>query len=462
VYLFYMKRIASIICGLYLSVVNLHAADFYVAPDRGSMANPGSQDRPWSSLQEVIDGGLIESREWESLPAESGTALRFKNPRAAVRAGDTLWLESGYYGDVTVNGFYNESPITIAAVAGHTPKFRTFTVRSSSHWVLKGLHVSPEFGEGDEPRTLLRLNSHRFGGPIHDITVDQCFIQSAGDTSAWSSKDWNDRAYSGIDVDGTRMTVRSNRLLNVDFGISVTATHSLIEHNTVENFAGDGLRGIGEHCVFQYNTVKNLYLVNSNHPDAFQSWSSGPDGPGSGELEGIIFRGNTIINYEDPEQPHRGNLQGIGCFAGMYVDWIIENNVIIVDHWHGISLVGARGCRIVNNTVIARDPTTKYQPWVRVAKHRNGMLSSNCVVRNNLGASKIYAEGSNMTVDHNVVVRFPGRFFVDPAGYDLRLRKESPAIESGSNEFAPETDIIGVIRPQGERVDLGAHEFVAE
>ena len=36
----------------------------------------------------------------------------------------------------------------------------------------------------------------------------------------------------------------------------------------------------------------------------------------------------------------------------MFVDWVIENNVVIVDHWHGITLGGARNCRIVNNTVI--------------------------------------------------------------------------------------------------------------
>ena len=60
-----------------------------------------------------------------------------------------------------------------------------------------------------------------------------------------------------------------------------------------------------------------------------------------GEVVGLVLRGNTIINYEDPDQPHRGTLQGIGCFDGMFVDWIIENNVIIVDHYHGITLSGA-------------------------------------------------------------------------------------------------------------------------
>jgi hypothetical protein len=117
------------------------------------------------------------------------------------------------------------------------------------------------------------------------------------------------------------------------------------------------MRGFGDHTTFQYNTIKNSYAVNGNHDDGFQSWSSGAGGVGTGEVVGIVLRGNTFINYEDPNQPHRGAMQGIGCFDGMYVDWVIENNVIIVDHWHGISFNGVRNTRIVNNTVL--DPNGK-------------------------------------------------------------------------------------------------------
>ena len=62
--------------------------------------------------------------------------------------------------------------------------------------------------------------------------------------------------------------------------------------------AGNGLRGLGNHCTFQYNTVKNCYDVNRNHDDGFQSWSVGPNGIGTGEVVRMVLRGNTIINYE--------------------------------------------------------------------------------------------------------------------------------------------------------------------
>ena len=40
----------------------------------------------------------------------------------------------------------------------------------------------------------------------------------------------------GISADGTRITIRRNRLTNVNFGISVGASHSLIERNCIVNF----------------------------------------------------------------------------------------------------------------------------------------------------------------------------------------------------------------------------------
>ena len=48
-------------------------------------------------------------------------------------------------------------------------------------------------------------------------------------------------------------------------------------------------------------------------------------------------------------------MQAIGCFDGWFVNWVVENNVIITDHWHGITFLGMRDSRIVNNTVIDLD-----------------------------------------------------------------------------------------------------------
>lgn len=452
-----MIRILFCLATLLVAASSARAGDFYIDPQRGDAAGDGSADKPWRSLQEVIDQGLVQTRRWDALPYNAERKLVPANESAPIKPGDTVWLRNGDYGDVTIRKHYNTGLISLAAEPGHTPRFRSLLLQSSAHWALRGLHVSPEFGSGKKPRTMIEIQSHGWNGPVHDVLVEQCVLQSTADASGWSIADWNERAASGIGADGERIVIRDNQLKNVNFGISVSASHALVERNVVENFAGDGLRGLGNHSVFQYNLVKNCYDVNANHDDGFQSWSTGADGVGSGEVVGIVLRGNTIINSENPDQPHRGTLQGIGCFDGMFVDWIVENNIVIVDHYHGITLGGARNCRLVNNTILDPNDQRPGPAALRIGKHKRGTLSSGCTVRNNL-VSALHVDGEQMTVDHNLVIDDPAAVFVDPARFDLRLRTGSPAIDAGSSELAPGADAARAARPQGHAVDLGAYE----
>jgi len=435
-------------------------AEFYVDPVHGDMGNDGSPEKPWRSIQAVFDEGLVESRQWAKLPYRDGAKLVPNGAGAPVRAGDTIFLRSGYHGALEIRGYYNSDWITIAAEKGQTPRLAKIRIRSGARWKLHGLHISPEFAGSFERGTLIDLDWHGFHGPVHDIVVEKCRAESVQDSSHWTVQDWNTLACHGIQVDGRNMTVRDCTFRNVDFGISVTAADCMIEGNTVENFAGDGMRGLGDNTTFQYNTVKNCYDVNRNHDDGFQSWSRGDDRRvGRGEVKGIVLRGNTIINYEDPEQPHRGTLQGIGCFDGMFVDWVVENNVVVTDHFHGITLSGARDCRIVNNTVIDRKDGRPGPPWIRISSHKNGTPSSGCVVRNNLTTALSADDG--VTADHNLIIKDPQALFVDVAAFDLRLRSGCEAIDAGSPELAPSHDAARTPRPQGKAIDLGAYEHDA-
>ncbi len=434
------------------------AAEFWVDPVHGKTDADGSASSPWRSLQEVLDRGLVESRGWESLPYKEGAKLVAKNAGAPIEAGDTIYLRSGYYGDLEIVGYYNASDIHVVAEHGHTPRFRSVLVRAGSHWVFRGLHVSPEFAPSYEETLLFRIESHGFHGPVSNIVVEDCHLQSVQDSSKWSRKDWNERSCDGVQAQGKNVTVRNNVLRNVNFGISVDAEDSLIEGNLVENFAGDGMRGFGARSVFQYNTVKNAYAVNDNHDDGFQSWSFGKDGVGTGEVVGIVLRGNTFINHEDPNQPHRGALQGIGCFDGSYVGWTIENNVIIVDHGHGITLLGARDSRIVNNTVVDARAGGPGPPWIMIGPHKDGTPSKGNIVRNNL-AGAINIEGPGTVADHNLIIRDKAKLFENAGQHDLHLRAGARAVDAGSSAEAPDLDRDKVPRPWGKRYDIGAYEY---
>lgn len=395
---------AMLLTGL-LFIANSTAAEFHISPLRGSDDNDGSAARPWESLQGLFERGAIESRNWDSLPYSEASTLVTRNQGAAVKGGDRILIESGNYGDLRIRGYYNLVPIVLAAKEGHRPLFSSISLQSVSNWVLQGLSINPLESGPTSAANLISLEAHGYHGPIESVTVTGCRAASTTDSSAWTREDWNTLAKNGIRVDGARMQIRNNTFNNVNFGITVSATHSLIQGNRVTNFAGDGMRGLGDYTTFEDNIIKNAYKVNANHDDGFQSWSRGADGRvGTGVVRGIILRGNTFINHEDPDQPFRATLQGIGCFDGMFEDWIVEDNIVKVDHWHGISLYGAVNSIIRSNIVAGLDNGSGIgPPWIRINTHKNGTPSTGSAIFCNITPRIVVSEGQEVAVEYNTL-----------------------------------------------------------
>ena len=60
-------------------------------------------------------------------------------------------------------------------------------------------------------------------------------------------------------------------------------------------------------------------------------------------------------------------LQGIGCFAGPNVDFIIEGNAILSGQWHGIALYHAKNDRVADNAIYSLwMKTSKMKPWIQI------------------------------------------------------------------------------------------------
>lgn len=437
------------------------AADFYVDPVNGNdTTGNGSSGSPWRTLQTVIDN-KVETRDWNSLPWTSSSVLVTVNAGAPVRAGDTIWLRNGYHGAILIQGAYNVAPITIAAQAGHAARLRTLTVRAAQNWVLRGLSISPSHAPPLAQTTIVDVDNHNFFGPAWDIELHDSDVFTVADASAWTANDWVNVASSGVDVGADRVTIRGCRVRNVRFGISVGGAQARIQENLVDGFSADGMRGLGNDGLFEYNRVQNNYIEDppdANHDDGFQSWSVGPGGVGTGEVRGVVLRGNVFINHTNPAHPLRSSMQAIGCFDGWFVNWVVENNVVVTDHWHGITFLGMRDSRIVNNTVIDLDSVSPGPPWIMVNPHKNGQPSQNVVVRNNL-ATDFALAGTNVVGDHNIEFTMAGAaaLFLAPP-FDLHLRPGTAAVDSGNPTLAPPLDVEKMARPQGAGFDLGAYE----
>ena len=373
---------------------------------------------------------------------------------AGAQGGDTIELLSGSYGDLTINNRNPSATVFIRPATGATAVFTHLRIQNSSRWSVIGIDVKPRYTNGADGTDAVSLDGS-------DLAFEDSRINYVDNVSGWSVADWLARAGNGVSIDGTRVTVRGNTITNVDHGINSSATDALVSHNVIANFRGDGIRGLGDRTVYEYNTIKNAYAIDDNHDDGFQSWSYGAGGVGTGVVKDVVLRGNVIIDFEDPNQFERTELQGIGLFDGMFENWVVENNLIITNHWHGISFYGAINCRIVNNTVIDNDAAPEPDPWIMVHNHKDGRASTGVIVRNNIATD--YSLEGGVTADHNLEITMASAatYFVSPLGGlgDYHLKPGNAAVDSGSAANAPTLDLDGVQRPQGLGWDLGAYEF---
>lgn len=412
-----------------------HARTFYLDPEVGSLNNDGSIEAPWPALAEVVGADLIA-----------------KSAEGPVQAGDTLLLLSGMHGKLLLRGYYNDLPITIMAGDEQTPILESVLLQSCRNWRLIGLHVSSEPYGYYLANKLLAVEGHGHHGPSSNVEIRDCHVYST--TEPWTTAaDWLGKASHGIYLYADSLTATGNWITNVDMGFTAGGDHILAENNRIVNFSGDGMRMLGSHNTFRGNLIKNCYDVDDNHDDGIQSWTVG----------GLIvdhnrIEGNTIINTDDPDRPLNGPLQGIGCFDGPYNDWTVINNLVVVDHWHGITLFGANDSRIVNNTVL--DPSPQQRPggsWIQVGNQKDGTPSTNTLVANNV-VNEMKVTTETMT---NVVLSTREAYaenFVEAEGFDFRLLASSSLIDAGTSGPAPENDLTGNARGEGAP-DIGAFEF---
>ncbi len=423
------------------------AASYYCDPATGSMANIGSFSSPWSTLQAVFSANK------------------------SFQPGDTIFLRNGYHGMPIVKGL-NTGYVTIQPQSGHVPMLRRLTVTDGKNWIISGLKISPVYAGIHEKTTYVTISA---GSSF--ITLKNCNVSAMHPDSVaiWPADTVRARMGDGIFVRGRNCFITEDTIRETYFALQVvkTATGSVASKNYILHFGGDGMRGLADSCNFEYNKVLGHYSFpgDQNHPDGFQSWSlNSSNVVGADTVKNVVIRGNTIINLIDRNQPFANDnptagLQGIGNFDGFSKNWLIENNLIVTNMWHGIALLGAVNCKIINNTVMPNPMRlNNYRPWITVGKHKNGESGFGNVVMNNL-----IFENSNdydgTTLVSNLLSKDTLGHFVDFRNLDFHLKATSTAVNAGmayhagTNTSAPTIDLDKAERSLS--YEIGAYEYNA-
>jgi hypothetical protein len=189
-------------------------------------------------------------------------------------------------------------------------------------------------------------------------------------------------------------SITESVIRNVRHGVEANADGVRVADNLIEFFTGDGIRGLGDDSVYVGNTIRTCIKADDNHDDGFQSWSVDAQGrPGQGVVRNVRVENNII---ENGDHPLRCALQGIGLFGGFYEDWVIRGNRIIANHWHGVTVMGARRVEVSDNIVVDSHPGAPGPPWITITAHKDGTLSEDNVIAGNV--SQPWSGGSRHTL----------------------------------------------------------------
>lgn len=460
-----MKKIRLLCAILLLHGLVASATNYYADPSAaGSMSNPGTFNAPWASLSSIFSANKT------------------------FVAGDTIFLRTGRHGYAIIRGI-NTGYVVIMPQPGESPvvdriRISATAAISAAYWKLFRLTVQSEATGNMASPSYTLLEIYPFAT---NIIVSECTITSNLNTDGWTRDDWRNRCNSGLSTRGklnANYLIENNLILNTAFGLTISSSNTIVRGNTVRNFTNDGSRVLGSNILFENNRVTDLIKVmtkEENHDDLFQAFTYAAGGTGQDTLKDDIIRNNIFITTTDTSRAFCGASQGIGCFDGVFLRWTVENNIVLTDHWHGISLYGAVDCKVLNNTVMDPYKVTRVDPydqnssnigpaWILISKKSNGPPSSNNLVKNNLVANVVTFSDPSMGVGSNNLILGAlsnfSNYFVDvqdfghPDLFDLHLKPGSPAIDAGDTLSAPAVDYDGVARPQGAQCDVGAYEFV--
>ena len=429
--------VVLMICGVVFSfAADAEQTEYYFDYVNGSDENDGTKAKPWKTLSKL-----------------KGLSL---NP------GDKVLFARGasFHGGVTIaSSGTEEAPIILTSYGdeGHAPKFTNSDPRhlNGNVFLIEGSHVIVDglfFHNG--PAAVPGISGARKMGAV--------FIARGAE----------------------HVTVRNNEIYDYPVGVQSYGTHVLITKNHIHDCTGFlhypswgpvGIMVTTSHHEISYNRIQN-YITTGGR------WGS--DG-GAIEIdsdrkhprEDIEIHHNISVGNEGfleiTKGPAKGDPRNVRIHHNISDDW-----QQFIFFWAG------RDCVVEHNTVLRRTPSNSN---VNVVFTFLKDSLENIRIRNNIfvvgeglqvfgGHSPYFKSDFDQSRDHNLYYCLDGSVedpsgmplgpgeavgdprFVDLEAFDLRLRPDSPAIDSAADSGLP-LDLDNQPRISGKAPDKGAFEY---
>ncbi len=316
-----------------------HAAA-YLSDPAVSKGGNGSKGSPWPSLEACISAGHLQK----------------------LKPGDTLYLLNGFHGSASISGI-NEDFICIAGAPGHDVRLAKLEMTRVAKWHIKNIRLSPSFGSAPYKGNILSFGDR--SSESGENIIENCEVFAVDDHTGLSVKEWmglNSGILMGRHAKGSM--VKNCYIRNTRFALALSAYDGVAEGNVIENFSADGIRMVRDGQTASHNIIKGAFASDAegdkNHDDAIQCFLHNK---GTGTMRNLTITHNIIMGHAPSTEPHAAVNQGIGLFDGPLVNFHIEGNVVMVSHYHGVSVFDGQGCTVTKNVVFTIFPG-KLRPWV--------------------------------------------------------------------------------------------------
>ncbi len=304
----------------------------------------------------MFDSNVSDSAATDPALIYVTTAEEFQQALASARGGETILLAGGDYGSLSIRSRDFDETLTIrSADPNDAASFSRMLIRDASNVTIEGLDFDYTYSAGDW------LGTRRFDvEQSSDITLrDATFI---GDNASGTGTIDDGYGYGkALGIKGSsNILVENSEVSGFWKGIGISdSTDVVLRGNNLHDLRSDGINLVQvSNVTIEGNHIHDFRSApgSSDHPDMIQMWTGGTD-RGSSD---VTIRNNLLdVGEGDWTQSIFLTHQTSDVPAALrYSNITIEENVIINEHTHGITVGEVDGLLIRNNTLLRADGAT--------------------------------------------------------------------------------------------------------